>query len=490
MSAPSFDLGNERWLPVTLDGTTVRVGFRELFARAHEFDDLVVPVPPAAAGLWRILYAITARLTGLDHDRDWAARQGEWLSRGRFDIDAINSYFDRYRDRFDLFHPGRPWMQDPRLRHECSESSGVNKLVMSRPARNTPAWFSHYTYTDPVPVTAGEAAWHLVAQLYYGAPGRCTSRVVPGAQPATAKASPLRGTVSYHPVGKNLFESLIFGVPPMRVANDEPDLCPWERDELPDPRVPWPATWPGGLLTSQYRHAVLLVPSANGGSVVDAYVTWAWQQPVEIRDPYLIYKVKPDGTLYRPRANAARAMWRDVYALLMDHADSRRPDIITTAGEHDYDGLMRIRAYGFDQDTNQAKDNQWFAAVTPPVLRWLRERDEEAALGVGEVTRAAEHMGKRLTRVMRWLWEKTANSEDKKRRDEDIPWVRAAMSFYWPRSEELFWQHVHDRAFDQAYKAFLALAHNAIDQVMDGRAYLPKFARAVAEAHRQLSAGR
>ncbi|MGW5639474.1 type I-E CRISPR-associated protein Cse1/CasA [Streptomyces sp. NPDC003832] len=56
-----FDLRDEPWIPVRLlTGESVRLGLRQLFKQAHEIDDLELPVPPAAAGLMRILAAITA----------------------------------------------------------------------------------------------------------------------------------------------------------------------------------------------------------------------------------------------------------------------------------------------------------------------------------------------------------------------------------------------------------------------------------------------
>ena len=487
MTSVRFDLLTEQWLPVTAGDQTLRVGLRELFERAHEFDDLAVPVPPAASGLWRILYAITARVTGLDNSDNWVTRQADWLSRGRFDVDKIEAYFEKYRNAFDLFHPDRPWMQDPRLAVECPKSSKINKLVFDRPAGNTQVWFGHFTDDEPVPLPTAEAAWYLVAQLYYGASGRCTSREVRGQKFANTSAGPLRSAMSYHPLGRNLFESLILGVPQQRAANDAEDLCPWERNELPDPLgVPYEATWPGGLLTAQFRHAVLLVPGEDGRTVVDAYVTWAWRQPpFEVRDPYVIYKVSKQGNPYQMQADGSRALWRDVYALLMDHPDSQRPDIVGTAGVHDYEGQQRIRAYGFHQD-GQAKDHQWFAGVTPPILRWLQERDEEAAYGVGDVYKAAERVGDSLNYVMWKLWEECNNTEVKSR--DKVPWARAALSYYWSHAEEIFWRHLHDRTFDLASKAFKELGHEAIDWVMDGKKHLPRIAAGVATAHRRLGA--
>ncbi|WP_327024160.1 type I-E CRISPR-associated protein Cse1/CasA [Micromonospora sp. NBC_01739] len=482
----SFDLVDRPWMPVAAGGKSAQVGFRELFLRAAEFDDLALPVPPAASGLWRILYAITARITGLDvlHGEAWRKRQEQVLDEGAFGRDDVEGYFSKFRDRFDLFDPLRPWMQDPRLADQCPKSSGVNKLVFDRPAGNTQVWFGHHTDADAAAVNADEAAWYLIAQLYYGASGRCSSREVAGQKFANSNAGPLRGTMSYHPLGENLFESLVVGVPPRQSGQgDGPDLCPWERDELPDPLgVPWPASWPGGALTGRARHAVLLVPDATGEAVVDAYVTWAWRLPgAEQVDPYVVRRQNKEGGWYQIPADGSRALWRDVDALLGGNTEvkTHRPDIMIAAADLELDG--RVRAYGFDQD-GQAKDRQWFTAMTPPILGWLRERDPETADGVAMLTRTAETIGRRVGMALRQVWREVANVKDR-----EGPWARVGEAYYWSRAEAVFWEHVREGRFAEGGRAFARLGHQAIDHAADGEASPPRMVRAVQTAHRLLS---
>lgn len=482
----SYDLLTETWLPVSQGEETKRVGLLDLFIKAHKFDDLVVPVPPAASGLWRILYAITARITGLDTARRWDDRQAEWLDRGAFDHDHVTAYFDRFPEAFDLFHPNRPWLQNPALAAQCPKSSGINKLVFNRPAGNTQVWFGHYTDIDPVPLPAPEAAWYLIAQLYYGASGRCTTREVDGQKLANSNAGPLRAAMSYHPIGRNLFESLVLGLPPAHTANDEEDLCPWERPPSPDPLVPHNLpTWPAGLLTGRFQHAVLLVPDSAGRTVTDAYVTWSTRQPsAQARDPYVVLKRSQQNTWYQLPAGGRRALWRDVYALLQDTPGTKRPIIVGSAGEHDY-VPQRIRAYGFDQD-GQAKDRQWFTSMTPPILRWLDEYDADAAHGSRDLSEAAEQTARDLVYVLKRAWLEATESEPK----GNGPWARPAENYYWPRAEELFWRHLENRTWDTAVKAYRQLGHDAIRRATDGESHRPRVARAVDRAHRRLAEGR
>lgn len=489
MGSPRFDLRSRPWLPVRVGSGTSYVGLRHLFVHSHEIEDLAVPVPPAAAGLWRILYALTARITGLDDPtlsaNQWMRRRHQVAMRGHLDEAAVHAYLDRWADRFDLFHPEWPWLQDPRLREECSKSAGVNKLLFDRPSGQNHVWFAHFVDGDPTPVPAAEAAWHLVAQLYYGAAGRCSTRTVGSTSAADTTAGPLRAAVSYHPIGRSVFESLLAGLPAPtgeRGSGAYQDRCPWELNELPDPLSPQPAaTWPGGLLTGRARHAVLLVPDTDGEQVINAYLTWAWRvRPQSVGDPYLIMLRSKEGSWYHQRADSSRALWRDIDALLRYRSPNKqRPSVLGSCGEGlPFADEVRIRAYGFDQD-GQAKDNQWYTAVTPPILRWLEERDSGVAQSISSLREAAERVGARLSVVL-------SRASLEALRLKDGPWSRRAATFYWRRAEETFWRLLEAQNFEQPFRPFLHIAFDAIEYAVGEQDRLPRVAKAVHEARRML----
>ncbi|MDN3355836.1 type I-E CRISPR-associated protein Cse1/CasA [Actinomadura sp. DC4] len=495
----SFDLRERKWIPVRRNGEVERVGLRDLFLHAHEIEDLAVPIPPAASGLWRILYAIAARTTRLDSQTPrvdaWLERRDTVFEAGAFDASEVDAYFERWADRFDLFHPEYPFGQDPRLRHECAKTAGVNKLVFSRPVGQNPVWFGHFTDLDPVPVPTHEAAWNLIAQFYYGAAGRCASRTVNGASAANSNAGPLRGAVSYHLAGCTVFESLLAGLPapsgPVDAAND---VCFWERTGSTDPQgMPPKPGWPGGLLTGRSRHAILLVPGADGETVNDAYLTWAWRgEAWPAEDPYLIHRFSKEGTLFVPAANASRALWRDLDALLRDQPDSRRPAIFNGRNDLPDDLLdaLRIRAYGFDQD-RQAKDRQWFTATTPPVLKYLEERAPMEAAAMALVHNAAEEVSVRLRVALRTAWRDviSPDSSGPGTRAPDGPWPARAEELYWPQAETVFWRRFHELTSSDDPQRFalsplpelVSLAITVIDQTIEARER-PRFAKAAAHA--------
>ncbi|MEV4973311.1 type I-E CRISPR-associated protein Cse1/CasA [Streptomyces scopuliridis] len=513
-----FPLDVRPWIPVFVGGATARVGLRELFVRADEFEGLAIALPPAASGLMRILCAMAARITGLydaaDSD-EWLDRRHDLLEDGaRFASDAVHEYFDRYADGLRLHDPVRPFLQDPRLKAECSGSSGVNKLVMARPAGNNQVFFGHFTDAEQVALAPEEAVLHLIAQLYYGPSGQCTPRTVEGYRYGNTMAGPLRRVLSCHPVGRSLYETLVLGIPEPgtwpQVADRSDDACPWERTRLPVPlSLPAPATGPLSMLTEQYQHAVLLQPGPDKDSVTDVTITWAFRDNrSSCRDPYLIWDEKKDGTLYPRDAKAERALWRDLDALvLLSRAGGGRRPLI-------FDGLagdqlpepvfrtLRAVAYGFDQD-GQTRDRTYFSAMTPPLFALLNSSrtatDSAVARGAKEAREAAEKAAWHLTAALRTAWRSytTPFSEDRpgdrsagaqagdsgmngtgKKGRRTGPWSEAALAIYWPAAEERFWELLDAGDFGQAVPAFGRIALRAFDDVTASAAAQPRGAKA------------
>lgn len=495
----AYDLRSEPWIPVAgvRDGA---VGLIELFLRAHELKDVALAVPPAAAGLWRVLYAITYRITGLDAPvrsvEEWLDRRADLLSDGAgFDQDRVREYF--VKNRFDLFDMDRPWMQDPRLARECSKPSGVNKLVIDRPSGSNQVWFGHFHDRQPVSLSPSQAAWYLLAQLYYGAAGRCATRAVGAISEANSTAGPLRGTVSYHPLGETLFESLLCGLTPPPGAGSPGPVHPppWERPELRDPLGPAPIpSWPHGLLVDRARHAVLLVPSADGARVENAYLTWAWRQPaLPAGDPYLMQRISREGMPYVPFADHARAVWRDVDALVNEVPPGgdgpRRPpvfDALTDELPEDVSDRLRVRAYGFAQD-RQTRDKQWFAATTPPVLRYLRSREAGGRARIGGLHDAAEKTAGLLHAALKQAWLDVSTPDGKPpKKPKDSPWAERARQYYWPRAERVFWQQLNNPDGSLPRDVFSRVALEAVDAAVGEQEQQVRVARAVAGVRRRL----
>ncbi|AUH40559.1 type I-E CRISPR-associated protein Cse1/CasA [Streptomyces sp. CMB-StM0423] len=512
VQADYFDLRSRPWIPVrTADGARA-VGLRELFLDAHRVESLAVGLPPAASGLLRILCAMAARLSGLDALSDstvWLDRRYELLQAARgFEPSVVEEYFAEHGGRLRLHDPVRPFLQDPRLDEQCAGRSGVNKLVMARPAGNNQVFFGHFTDGEQVPLPSSEAALHLIAQMYYGPSGQCTPRTVDGQRFGNTYAGPLRRALSYHPVGRSLYESLLLGIPApgtWQQASGGPDAdrCPWERDELPDPLTPPDgAVGPRSLLTQRFQHAVLLYPGEDGQSVVDATMTWAFRsvRPPDA-DPFLVWDEGRDGTL-RPRdAQAKRSLWRDLDSLVLLHRGDggRRPAVLDKLAGQLPDEVMRavrVVAYGFDQD-GQTRDRTYFTAATPELFTLLDasadRQDNALARGAKDARVAAEKAASRLAYALGSAWRAytTPFGDDRLARTAGDapartgkagksggPWPKQALARYWPAAEERFWALLDAGDFSGVQGTFGRIALTTYDEITRPVASTPRGAKA------------
>ncbi|MCW1100106.1 type I-E CRISPR-associated protein Cse1/CasA [Streptomyces sp. RS2] len=497
----SFSAADHPWIDVRTGGQYDQVGLRSLFLDAHRIDDLALPQPPAASALLRIAAAITARITGLDDPEltasQWNALRRSRLAEGRFDPDAVHTYFDQHG--WDVFDPVRPWLQTPSLRTECDHSTGINAFVPGRPAGRNFAWFSPHGHHTAEPVPTAEALQILLIHHYYGRSGTGTTRTpLDGVTSRQQTSGPLRSSVSFHPLGRTLHETLLAGVPAF-TGDDQPagaDTCPWEEAAPPGTQATrhGPVTWPGRQLTGLSRHAVLLVPGDDGTTVTDAYLTWATQEDKPITtDPYLAYRIIPETkkvdqrrTIHR--ADASRAWWRDLETLLLapdEHGTQRRPAIFDTLNDlpEPLRRSLRIRVHGFDQD-GQAVDLQWYTAITPPLLNWTQEHDPAKAQRIAECCREAEQAARRLQTVAKDAWDTAMRSS--RRRTTPPPWVNKSLTRYWPKAETVFWRLLEEPD-TPAPTAFAAAAAAALRETTEAaRTRQTSAARAVAHAVQEL----
>lgn len=480
-----------------------RVGFKDLLVHAHDIAGLAVPLPPAASALMRVLYALALRITRLDRreptDRsgeDWDDRRFSILDDGRFSEEHIDDYFNQYADRLWLYHPERPFLQDPRLSEQCPKPAGVNKLVTTRPSGGNHSWFSHSSPVDPTLPTSDQALLHLLIWNYYGPSGTCATRKIGEFSAGNTSAGPLRSTLSYHPEGESLFESLLAGLPrPSITVDNETDLCPWEWEELPDPlRPPELVTGPCSSLTARSQHALLLVPDQTGEYTRDAYVTWAYRNKLPRGDDYLIWQVSKDGNPYPRPAESDRALWRDLDALLhmapVGDRQAQRPRIFATAIElleETPSKTMKVRALGFDQE-GQAKDRQFVSASTPPVLDLMERRDGDVSQTrhAGRMQRLGELAGRRLDLATKRAWALYRDAA----KIETCSWSRQAAARYWPAAETEFWRRLRTRNWDGMAASFRRIAERVYEEVTAPAASTARGARARETARIDLYGGR
>lgn len=220
---------------------------------------------------------------------------------------------------------------------------------------------------------------------------------------------PLRGSASFHPQGRTLFETLVLGMP--YVALTGQDEAPWEAP-LPDPLDPMPA--PTGIATlvlGGFRHALLLEPSPGEEEVVRCWITWGAQDAREpVSDPWLMH-YHAQGTEHVPLARAERAAWRSVPDLC--DPQSQPPVWERLFADLEMLGSPPVGATmcGIDQERGKAQDRQlvhdrtgtlgeaaelvqrvrWVLAALAQG-KWLERAVQELAqgMGIGKASRGPE----------------------------------------------------------------------------------------------------
>lgn len=321
-----FDLTTEPWIPVrTLGGERKELGLRELFTKAHELESVNDSSPLVTLALHRFLIAIALRVVG-------PSTLGEWIrlyKTGQFSEGAFSDYFARWRGRFDLLHPERPFYQTRGLPKEY-EADGLGRLILERSNYGAPsAVFQH----RPEHLARGEilpfavASRHLLA-LHGFAPGGLVKKA---GEPSSASAGLLNRGAYVLVVGQTLFETLVINSPVYDHDNDLPfpgqakkDLPSWEQEAMARPTgAQEPKRSPYGYvdwLTWQSRRIELRLATDGQGVTGLVYCVGKGTEHAP-QDPMLAYRTDKSRGLVSIDFSEARALWRDSHALLCDPLD-------------------------------------------------------------------------------------------------------------------------------------------------------------------------
>jgi CRISPR system Cascade subunit CasA len=327
MTNPIFDLLTEPWIPVVIrrpDGGIglFAVGLMNALKQAHEVIEMVGDNPLETVALHRLLLAVLHRTLGPADETAWKRL---WDARA-FDMRLIEPYFDRWRDRFDLFDAAHPFYQTADL--DLDKAGSIAKLMMQ--ADNNPALFDHAMADRPPAIEAGRAARILLVGQSFLVGGRITGE--DGGD--SARAGLLVQSAVALVRGESLFETLLLNLhqyspetheEPWRFVLSE-DRPAWER-ETPTRAV---QRLPDGycdLLSWQSRQILLFeATNADGPMVNRAVVMKGCQLPpgfdLSSRETMVAFQAareaKPDEPAWRPLGfKLARAAWRDSAALLM-----------------------------------------------------------------------------------------------------------------------------------------------------------------------------
>ncbi|MFI0155886.1 type I-E CRISPR-associated protein Cse1/CasA [Streptomyces lydicus] len=501
------------WLQHGLAG-----GYAQAIRAAHMIDHIDVPYEAAESVILRNLIAMAMRVTGLDTARgtEWKRLRARVLAHGQFDEHQVQAYFAEHQHR--MFVSGeRPYRQIAALRDQCGEWSAPGKLVYGLPSGNNHVWFDKRDEDTPVPIHV--AIWSLEALHGVGAGGGCGRRQLPGRQAwSKTMAGPYRNAVSYFIRGRTLFETLVLNCPSGTPGAPDEDVAPWESDADPDPLNPASAVVTGrvSLLTGRSPHAVLLNVAPNGQTVQGVQMTWAFQGPgvsmPPALDPYVMHEHSTDKAgrevITTARADPARALWRDVDALLAhtrpapgprlpdpDKAAGKtkgqqapRPPAIFAelssglSGSATASALRAARVRAVSLASKQANDVLWWSADSPYALFRPEGDATQVPPTVKSAHSEAEDICILLDRAVKQM--ATAMCAGNRKKAADTHWPANAKRLFWDRAEPTFWQAVAAALEGHPYAPgrFLPVALSAYDEATAAAARSPRGMQAVAQA--------
>ena len=255
--------------------------------------------PPTTLAIHRFLLAILHRAyrgpKNVDH---WEEIQ---FDNGKRAI----AYLEQWRDRFDLFHPEQPFMQDAEI---PEESAGDVYLAHVLHGNNTSTVFCHEHEWSDSSLSIPEAA-RLVLRLHnFDTGGRKTGAT------ESAAVLPMMDAANVLVRGHNLCETLLLnliqydGVEKPCVSRGD-DLPIWERQsQKPKERIPVGYV---DYLTYQWRRVkvfaqgnrVVRVALHPGDRIPKSLSTSQWECGIA-------YSKNKNG-LMPVRLNQSRSLWRD-----------------------------------------------------------------------------------------------------------------------------------------------------------------------------------
>jgi len=494
----SFDLTSQPWLPcITKEGQTVELSLRQLYAQAHTLREVSGESPMVTAALYRLLLAILHRVyMGPQDKEEW----GERWTTGHFEPAKLNAYFDRYAERFDLFHAERPFFQ---AKDERVKLKSVTSLIHDMASGNNGTLFDHHLDADGLALSPAQAARYLVTAQAFGLAG-----LAGGGE--NFNYAPCVGGVLFFVQGDTLFQTLLLNW----IAYDDYSPLPRQQGDAPvweqdNPYEPAKRTIPKGYLdylTWQNRR-VWFQPEQAGEQVIVREMTMAPGLKLEggVANPLVYYRIDEKRGPLPLRFSEARALWRDSAALFrLRHERHRPPAVFEWLAGLENSGYLqsgerrRILALGMAND--QAK-MEFFRADRMP-LRSEYLQDQQTVDGLDSLLKLAEDVARQLwaaanTLARFLLIPGQADDKTQKTPPEASNLVEswAVERAYWSQLETPFRTVLAtlpddlDKAAKDWKETLRRTAWSAFDTVGDNLDSSPRALKAVVNARGQLAGG-
>lgn len=448
---PSFNLIDQAWIPcVTVEGDLIEVSLRDLLLRAPQLREIACATPIQSAAVMPLALTVLHRVFGPASLAEWKAL---WDARA-FDMAPIDAYFALRHERFDLFHPERPFYQ---ALDERVKPKSLIHLVHSK--GNTGTLFTHETDEDGMEASPAEAARLLITSRLFRTCG--TGPFIDGKRVQFRDSPFTRGVICWAQ-GSTLYDTLRLnlmlraGEHPL--PNSDKDAPAWEMDD-PFAVRSRPLGYLDYLTWSNNR--IQLIPCSNGVSptVREATVGFAQQLDEKVKSPqkcYIANEKHGNVTGDRLDFNEQKALWRDYRSFpLQTHKEDYPPSVIVAwlstlvqfrLLPRDYP--LRLMATGML--ANKAAVIFYREEILPLPLEILR--DAEHIADIGDALKQAEDIAgaldKALNTLARHILLRGASGKTSKIDREGLIQNWRARERYWSELESSFRPFLNDLISD------------------------------------------
>ncbi len=441
----SFNLIDQPWIPcVKHDGTLEEVSLRDLLVNAHNLLAISCETSLMTASVMPVALAVLHCVFGPANRNAWKML---WQG-GFFPPEQLDAYFTKWYERFDLFHPERPFYQVP---DERVQPKSIIHLIHS--IGNTGTLFTHANDDDGLSLSAAEAARHLITAQTFRTAG------LSGLEEKFTD-SPLTRGVLFWGNDETVFKTLLLNLLPypsslVPIPYTSMDMPAWEQIDPYQPREHPKGyldylTWPS--------NRIRLIPAVRNGQIMVETMTIApgLTLSADVSSPHKRYVRNSDSEDWRfLRFDTDKALWRDYHSLLaLDDANVKPPAVV--------DWLARLVEYGFieEQYPLQLTATGMLADQAKPVF-YRQERiplpsgllrDSISLLQISQAITDAEAIAQALryatNTLAKYVLMRGGESVPDKTDRQNLIRQWGTVSHYWAHLELPFWNFVSAFSYD------------------------------------------
>lgn len=457
----SFNLIDQPWIPVKDDkDNLVEMSLRSILLSPEQYKCIEAESPLETVALYRFLLALLHRaLQGPQNIREAVS----FWNNG-WPQEKIESYFEQYYDRFDIFDDHRPFYQLADLPLE-GYAQNWRKISVAEGSGNTTAPFNPAT-RQGVPkafkdaLTPAQAARKLFEHQTFALGGLIKKFIT--SSPGAPSASHALVIVQ----GENLLQTLLLQLVNYPYKQDQ-DQPVWEQQPY---SMAWlktdPTVYIQGVaqLYTWFSRSIRLYPEKVSGQWQVRQLAYAsglrpHKLSDEQRDPMVAFIAGKKG-YYPVSFRSNRALWRDYQAMIPESGEKDKlpPDVV----EHALGVLERsgddlpLRYTIFGQVNDQAKVLLWRQENYPLPLALLQDEENRVIEVVELALEIAEETAKALSLAV-WHLARHLIAQGGREPDaaKDISPMKDSLPYqkvYWSRLENAFskWLDLLQPDFDRS----------------------------------------